>query len=142
MASEQDTTDLTMANRLHKGRSVQNMNTRVLLADPDQELLLIVGQMLTQHGFVIATANTGPKTAELLRQFMPVVLVMELDLPDGWSNRLLNMISIGLEVPCVPIIILSRFDGREHHRKLPIVKQYLVKPVSISKLKECICCAT
>jgi DNA-binding response OmpR family regulator len=117
------------------------MVTRVLLADPDKELLDIFHSALSGLEFEIATAETGPEGADLLRQFEPDVLVMELDLADQWSNRLLVMMKSGSELPPVPTIILSRFDDRQDFDDWPLVKRVHVKPISIATLKESICLA-
>lgn len=112
------------------------MPIRVLLADPDRDLLQVFDELLSRDSFEIATATTGPECLTLLRQFQPEVLVLELDLPDGWSDRLLTMMRSGVEIPSVPTVILSRFiDRRTDYLDCPVVKQFLVKPVSIAQLK-------
>lgn len=115
------------------------MPIRVLLADPDKELLQALNELLSQDEFEIATATTGPECLTLLRQFQPEVLVLELDLPEGWSDRLLTMMTSGLAIPCVPSVILSRFiERRTDYLDWPVVKQFLVKPVSVAQLKQSI----
>lgn len=115
------------------------MPIRVLLADPDRELLQVFDELLSLDEFEIATATTGPECLTLLRQFQPDVLVLELDLPEGWSDRLLTMMRSGLENPSVPTVILSRFiERRTNYLDWPVVKQFLVKPVSVDQLKQSI----
>lgn len=115
------------------------MPRRVLLADTDKELLQMFDELLTLGDLEIITATTGPQCLAAFRQFQPEVLVLELDLPDSWSNRLLTMMRTGLDVPCVPTVILSRFiEERTNYLDWPMVKQFLVKPVSIARLTESI----
>lgn len=115
------------------------MPIRVLLADPDKELLQVFDELLSLDEFEIATATTGPECLTQVRQFQPEVLVLELDLPEGWSDRLLTMMRSGLAIPCVPTVILSRFIERQtDYLDCPVVKQFLVKPVSVAELKESI----
>lgn len=115
------------------------MCIRVLLADPDEDLLQILDELLSLDKFKVATATTGPQCIALLRKFQPDVLVLELDLPGGWSDRILTIMRIGLEIACVPTVILSRcISKRTNYVDSPIVKQFHVKPTSIAQLKESI----
>lgn len=112
------------------------MSIRVLLADPDEDLLRIFDELLSLDDFEIATATTGPQCVALLRQFMPGALVLELDLPDGWSERIMTMMRSGLHVPSVPTVILSRFEARGKCLEWPMVKRIHAKPMSIVQLKD------
>jgi DNA-binding response OmpR family regulator len=112
------------------------MSIRVLLADPDPDLLEIIDDSLSDDEFEILTAATGPDCAEILRRCKPDVLVMELDLPGDWSNRLLSMMRTALEIPEVPTVILSRFnEDQSIYLDWPSVKKFLVKPISMLVLK-------
>ena len=112
------------------------MSIRVLLADRDLDLLQILDELLSLDQFEVLTATTGPKCAEILRQWKPDVFVLELDLAGGWSDRLLEMMGTALEIPEVPTIVLSRFnEERPTYLTQPSVKAFLVKPTSIVELK-------
>ncbi len=67
------------------------MSIRVLIAEPDEALLQAFHDYLSEEGFELNTATTGNECAEKLADFAPDVLVLEHDLPDGWSDRLLEL---------------------------------------------------
>jgi DNA-binding response OmpR family regulator len=111
------------------------MRIRVLIADPDQALLSTYCDFLSRQGFDLATATTGPDCVTLLREFKPDVLVLEPDLPDDWGTRVLDLMHDGRDVPCVPVVVLTRNERATEHQR---VGQVHVKPVSLKTLAETI----
>ena len=111
------------------------MTTRVLIADPDEALLDSYRAYLSRKSFEIATATTGRSCLFMLREFRPDVLVLEPDLPGDWGTKLLELMRNDRNVPCVPVVILTRND---HAADQFPVRQSYVKPLSMTRLVETI----
>jgi DNA-binding response OmpR family regulator len=110
------------------------MNIRVLLADPDESLLDTYRDCLMRQGFDVATASDGPECMTKLDQWMPDVLVLEPDMPNGWGEKILNRLAGRLESN-TPVIILTR--GEQRASRYP-VREYRVKPWSMTALASAI----
>jgi len=68
------------------------MSIRVLVTDPDESLLAVCEQSLTQHGFRVFTAATGADCLQKLREYVPHVLVLEPELPDALDERVIELV--------------------------------------------------
>jgi DNA-binding response OmpR family regulator len=107
------------------------MKNRVLIVEPDESLLESYRTCLSRRGFKVATATNGPDGVRSLSNFAPHVLVLEPDLADGWGDKMLTMMRDDPRVPCVPVVILTRWDRRAS--KYP-VREYFVKPCPMTRL--------
>ena len=109
------------------------MSTRVLIADPDEALLDSYRAYLLTQSFEIATATTCRSCLSMLREFRPDVLVLEPGLPGNGGPKLLELMRNDPDVPCVPVVILTRND---HAVEDYPVCQFYVKPFSMTRLAE------
>jgi DNA-binding response OmpR family regulator len=104
---------------------------RVLLADRDEDLLILYREFLLQKGFDVLTAQDGIDCVDKLRTFRPEVLVLDPELPWGGAEGVLAMIYEDPEVPFVPVMVLADEpdpEGRCSLGSFP-VSSYRVKPV-------------
>ena len=108
------------------------MQIRVLITEPDRPLLETYERFLSRRGFQLFTATSGPDCVSVLQQHSPDVLLLEPDLPDGWGQRLLQMMQEG-QIPAVPVVVLSRRDDQV---KSPSVRESFNKPTSLSVIAE------
>ncbi len=105
------------------------MDIRVLIADPERELLDAYRDYLIGQGFDVETASSGRDCVNKLRSIRPDCLVLEPDMADGWGDRILE--AACAERPAIPVLVLSRQDaGPVDHR----VCKFHVKPVSMIEL--------
>ena len=113
------------------------MTLRVLFADPDQALLDAYEAFFSRKGFEVATAASGPVCLESLHHWLPDVLVLEPDMPNGWGERILREVHDNSEVRSVHVLILSRRSSLSI--TYPIT-EYHVKPFSLGQLAQNIRC--
>ena len=71
----------------------------------------------------------------MLREFRPDVLLLEPDLPGDWGTKLLEIMRNDPDVPCVPVVILTRNDHAAEHYP---VREFYVKPLSMTLLAKTI----
>ncbi len=108
---------------------------RIVIADDEGVIRMGLKTMLRALGHrVVATARNGVETIEMVRQFQPDLLLLDIKMPemDGLAvaNHLAN------EAP-LPIVMLTAYSERtliEQAIKSTAVEGYLVKPVDESKL--------
>ena len=78
------------------------MSIRVLVTDPDESLLAVCEQSLTQYGFCVFTAATGAHCLQKLREYVPHVLVLEPELADAMGENVIELARDSSHVPMVP----------------------------------------
>ena len=103
---------------------------RVLLADPEQQVLSAYRSFLDTQDFDVATASNPIECWAKLAQWKPDVLVLEPDTPDGWADQILARLRDTSEHQ-LPVLILSK--RRSRSVGYPI-HAYHVKPISMHEL--------
>ena len=61
---------------------------RILVVEDDVSLAYLEGEILTAHGFVVAIAGNGELAISALRQFIPDLVLLDLELSgamNGWD---------------------------------------------------------
>src|SRR3954470_12997433 len=110
----------------HRDRS----GTKVLVADDETPIRLLVRVNLEAEGFQVVEAADGRQTLEVARAEMPDIILLDVMMPfkDGWevAEELLKEDSTS----GIPIIFLTaRADLRAHERGLTRgALQYITKP--------------
>jgi DNA-binding response OmpR family regulator len=104
-------------------------HSKVLLADPDEELLALYSNQLVEAGFEVETATDGVTCVERLKSFDPDLLVLEPMIPWGQGEGIMTLMREEADVPLVPVILvtggtdlledyqLPRFPVLERHQK-------------------------
>lgn len=108
----------------------RNQTIRVLLADPEPQLLFAYRQFLETKGIEVATASDGKVCLSKLSEWQPDVLVLEPETPQQWGEEVLDRLRHPQERR-VPVLILSR---RDRTAIAYPVHEYYVKPVSLVEL--------
>jgi two-component system KDP operon response regulator KdpE len=106
---------------------------RILVVDDEPQITRVLRTTLTAQGYDIRVANDGEMALELMKNWMPHVLITDLAMPnlDGVSlTRQLRQISQ------VPIIVLSvRGQDRSKVEALDAgADDYVTKPFSMNEL--------
>ncbi len=112
---------------------------RILLADPDLELLSSYREFLSCHGHQVEVAATGSECLAKLQIFRPDVLILEPQIPWAEADEASFGIS-GREPPPVTVIVLSASVEPDSlfHVKGFSVRAYYVKPIAPEDLDACI----
>jgi CheY-like chemotaxis protein len=90
----------------------------VIWAEDDQLLGKILGDAIVNHGFELKMALTGKEAIDLLKEFTPDVLMVDLYLPGELTGYdILENAYANPKLENVPTIILSNFSQAEHFGK-------------------------
>lgn len=107
----------------------------VLAIDDDPDFLLILKETLEKHGFTVRTASTAEEGLAAARERPPLLIVLDIRLPDRDGLDLLHELREDVSTRETPILIASVVDERLEGLRLGAV-EYLVKPIDRGKLVE------
>lgn len=113
---------------------------KVLLADPDEQLIAAYSRELRGAGFEVETVTDAIGCVERLKVFNPDLLVLEPGIPWGQGEGILSCMREEADVPLVPVLVLTcgtdllddyqlpRFPVLERHQK-PLSPEALLTSV-------------
>lgn len=119
----------------------QQSGARILLIEDNDVSRQLMSDYLECYGYRVMTLAKGSLFAQAMLQFRPDLVLLDLKLPDVDGFTLLEQRSS--DCLNVPIIVISAFAFQaDQQRALQLgASQYLVKPVSLTQLKQVIRCA-
>ncbi len=105
----------------------------VLIVDDDPVSGDLLERLLLRDGFQVERALSGPEGIRLARLIRPMVITLDVIMPqmDGWT--VLNAIKADPELRDIPVIMLTMVDNRNLGYALG-ASDYLVKPVDRERL--------
>ena len=109
---------------------------RVLMADPDESFHPVYREPLSREGFEVDMALSGLECVSRLRERVPDVLVLELQLPWGGGDGVLAIMGEVPDLAAVPVMVLT--SCRDPHvlervARFPI-SDYHLKPLAPDQL--------
>lgn len=112
------------------------MKPRLLVAEPDPTLAVIFPRFLRRHGYEVDVASEGLECLEQMRRAAPQVLVLSAELLWGGCDGVLARIRENVDVPWVPVVLISTAAYTQHDIQLmmPPIVQSLLKPFSLTSL--------
>jgi CheY-like chemotaxis protein len=117
--------------------SGQDFREYILVVEDDANLLKLVSVNLTSRGRQVAEAKNGEGALSQLRLNPPLLMVLDIKLPDmtGWE-LLKQMKDDPLIEPDFPVLIMtaSVTDAFVDLGSYPNAKEVLIKPFSSGKL--------
>src|ERR1043165_1607304 len=84
-------------------------NRRILIIDDERPILLTLEALLSRHGYQPDTAATASYGLRRIKETSPIVVLLDLQLPDGQGLEMLDQIKA--EHPDTPVIILTAHDS-------------------------------
>ena len=129
---------LTQSRELSEGRARGGM-PRILIVDDDVDAADALASLLQAAGYGdTRVAYTGATALALAVEFVPTVLLVDLDLPDMSGYDVARHLSQHPQLQTLRLIALtvsSEHPGRELAREAGI-ERYLSKPVGSAALNE------
>ena len=107
--------------------------TCVLVIDDDPTQRDLMQRFLEKEGFPVQTASSGEQGLALARQLRPLVITLDVMMPDmdGW--RVLNLLKNDAELGEIPVILLTMVDDKSRGYALGAA-DYITKPVDRTRL--------
>lgn len=113
------------------------MAPTILIVEDEADLALMVRYNLEAEGFRVATAASGDEAAELMRESLPDLILLDWMLPGLSGIELCRRWRSKEETARIPIIMITaRGEEEERVRGLATgADDYVVKPFSIPELQ-------
>jgi two-component system phosphate regulon response regulator PhoB len=113
------------------------MAPTILIVEDEADLALMVRYNLEAEGFRVATAASGDEAAELMRESLPDLILLDWMLPGLSGIELCRRWRAKDETARIPIIMITaRGEEEERIRGLATgADDYVVKPFSIPELQ-------
>ena len=134
------TTEITEATQTQKTNNVaaappetkSSLDT-ILVIDDDSVVRDLMSRFLTRLGFQVVAAASGEEGLRLAKQVNPLVVTLDVIMPDcdGWA--VLNKLKADPELAEIPVIMVTVVDNESMGFKLG-ASNYLIKPVDRDRL--------
>ena len=113
---------------------------KILVVDDDEEILRLIEQILTHHGYEIIMARDGAEAVTAARQQQPALILLDILMPrmDGFTAC--NAIKTDETTKAIPVIMLTAVDyelDKKLSRSLN-ADGYLTKPFTEKNLLDAI----
>ncbi|HOV23313.1 MAG TPA: response regulator [Candidatus Marinimicrobia bacterium] len=84
---------------------------KILIVDDEQEIAELLEEVLEQLGYKTAKAFSKSQATEVLREFEPRIVLLDIRLPDGDGISFLKEIKAGQ--PAVEVIMITGLADRD-----------------------------
>ena len=116
----------------------RNQRKSILVIEDEPEICEFASKVLELEGYEVLHAEDGNEGLKLVREreYAMILLDLKLPEPDGWV--VLEEIMADQELHRIPVVVFTA-TAEISHRNRAIsmgVADYLVKPVSATRLKE------
>ena len=88
------------------------MRCKILVVDDDPNLLNVVGEFLTDEGFVVDSAANGLEALKKVRGFQPDLIVVDASMPQMSGFTFCETIRKKPATAAIPIIMLTALCGQ------------------------------
>lgn len=109
---------------------------KILLVDDDASVLQLLARFLSQHGYQLVAASDAAAATQVARREKPALVILDLGIPAGGGNVVLERLGHLMSTLSTPVIILSGYVSEEA-RKSAIalgVVDFIEKPCDLHKL--------
>ncbi|MBL8130508.1 MAG: response regulator, partial [Anaerolineae bacterium] len=110
----------------------------VLVVDDEPDNLEVVAETLEFHKATVKTAVDGVQALELLQDFVPNIILLDLSMPrmDGWKTRLQIKSDPRFEQTAIIALSAHAMDGDIERALKAGFDGYITKPVDIANLAD------
>ncbi len=114
----------------------KTIKPRVLIADDQTELLLLMKETLENEGFEVAAANDGKEALQMAFESHPDIAVLDYNMPHKDGLAVAAELKDNPLFAHVPIIIVTAYSEKQTKMKgLSMgIDDYLIKPVDTDEL--------
>jgi two-component system cell cycle response regulator DivK len=115
------------------------MEKRILFIEDNDDHRFLTQDMLEHYGYTVSSSPSGANFLQLIANFKPHVILLDLKLPDKDGFTLLEeLLHSGWQN--VPVIVVSAFTFRREKLKALHLgaRRYLTKPVNLTTLTQAI----
>ena len=116
------------------------MAKRVLVVEDNDLNRKLFSDLLRAHGFNVEALADGRDVIEKSREFVPSLIIMDIQLPHISGLELIEMIKGDKELKSIPIMAVTAYAGKgdEDRIREAGAESYVSKPVSIKPFMEAV----
>jgi len=103
---------------------------KILVVDDDREVLSVVTTILSETGFKVLTNETGFNIPEIVRDYSPGVILLDIRLPGRSGIEICKELK---NIFNIPIILFSAHCDRENALKNSRAEAFIQKPFDLKK---------
>jgi DNA-binding response OmpR family regulator len=108
---------------------------RILLVDDDPSIRNLYAKALSQAGFLVKTAENGKTASEVLEQFQPDLIILDLVMPE--QEGIGTLLQVQKKNPHVPVLAISGAMGANEYLSVANIlgaRRTLEKPIKAERL--------
>ena len=86
---------------------------KILIADDEQDILLVLSKLLITNGFEVETAKDAYQCIKLAQEVKPDLIILDLNMPAGGGKGALDNLLMSSKTLAIPILILTAIKDDE-----------------------------
>jgi len=117
-----------------------NENERVLIVEDNELNMKLFHDLLEAHGVEAIETRDGSNVLEIAREQKPVLILMDIQLPEISGLDVTKMLKEDEELKHIPVIAVTAFamKGDEQKIRESGCEEYISKPISVTNFMEVI----
>jgi two-component system cell cycle response regulator DivK len=113
---------------------------KVLVVEDNELNLKLFCDLLRAHEYVTEPVRDGREAVERARDFMPDLIVMDIQLPHVSGFELIGQLKADATLKAIPIMAVTAYAGREDEERIRAVgaDAYVSKPISLVRFVDAV----
>lgn len=107
-----------------------------LIVEDDDNIATILTEHLLLDGLEVIRASTIAEASELLAEYTPLVIILDLKLPDGDGLELVRQLSTDAEKREIPIVVVTASGAERDSFGHPALVDWITKPFQEKRLHD------
>jgi two-component system, cell cycle response regulator DivK len=111
---------------------MEKLENTILLVEDTDSIILLFKHLLRKAGYTVETCKTGNETLEWMKNNVPIVVLLDISLPDISGDEILNKMHAMehyKDVPVLAVTALAREGDRERYLEMGF-SGYIPKPIN------------
>lgn len=116
------------------------MAKRVLVVEDNELNLKLFCDLLRAHEFVAEPVRDGREAVERTRDFMPDLIVMDIQMPHVTGDALILELKADEQLRHIPVMAVTAYAGRDDEERIRAAgaDAYVSKPISLARFMEAV----
>lgn len=116
------------------------MAKKVLVVEDNELNLKLFCDLLRAHEYAAEPVRDGREAVERARDFMPDLIVMDIQLPHVSGFELIGQLKADPALQAIPIMAVTAYAGREDEERIRAVgaDAYVSKPISLLRFVDAV----
>ena len=90
------------------------MAKKILVIDDDPIVVKYLKTLFDDHGYETAAAYDGTEAEDIVKQFKPDLITLDLEMPKEWGPRFYRKMTKNEDLKDIPVIVISGLSNPKH----------------------------